>query len=264
MKARRSVTLVPRVTSADGAGRYVLVGLGGIGGLVLRLLVPFLHSLGQRSTVLAIDGDTFTEHNRGRQIFERPGKKADVLAGEIAALYGDRVTLLPVAEYLTPGNAKTLIGECDVVFCQPDNHATRLIVERRCRRLRDVTLFTGGNDGIENGKTGTFGSVHAYVRLGGRERTNPLSRFHPEIAHPADLLPTALGCAAAAQLGAPQLLFTNAAVAATMLATFYAWRTEALEYEEIYLDILSGRAVPVRRAVACAMARTGRVSASVP
>jgi len=115
-------------------------------------------------------------------------------------------------------------------------------------RLRSVTLFSGGNDGVENGKTGTYGNVQVYRRKAGRNLSNPLSRFHPEIAHPADRLPTAQGCLAALA-SAPQLLFTNATVAAAMLGAFYAWRAGRLDFEEVYFDILTGRMVPARRAV---------------
>jgi hypothetical protein len=54
------------------------------------------------------------------------------------------------------------------------------------------------------------------------------------------------GCAATAP-SAPQLLFTNAAVASALVGAFYAWRQGALAYEEAYLDVLSGRHVPVQR-----------------
>jgi len=226
--------------------RYVLVGLGGIGGLLLRLLVPFLHAEGQGATVMAVDGDTFEESNRGRMIFGRLGPKAVVLAEELAEPYGDRVNIVPVPEYLTAENVVSLISARDAVFCQPDNHATRRLVERCCASLAEVALFSGGNDGIENEKTGTYGNVQVYLRRRGRDLTNRLSAFHPEIAEPADALPTDLGCAEAAA-SAPQLLFTNAAVASAMLAAYYGWRCGRLAYEEAYLDILTGRSLPVRR-----------------
>jgi hypothetical protein len=241
MKRRRSRT-------TERGPRYVVVGLGGIGGWLLRLLLPYLHSLGTRATVVAIDGDAFEERNRIRMLFRRPGPKAVVLGEELATLYGDRITVVPVPQYVTPRNVATFIGEGDIVFCQPDNHATRRIVERRCARLRNAAVFSGGNDGVENGKSGTYGDVQIYLRRNGRNVTNPLSRFHPEIARPADRLPTDIGCTAALA-SAPQLLFTNAAVATAMLNAFYAWRTGALDYEEVYLDVLTGRTVPVRRVV---------------
>jgi hypothetical protein len=230
------------------AGRYVVIGLGGIGSVLLRLLLPYLHRAAPRSTILAVDGDAFEEGNRERMTFSRLGPKPVVLAEELSELHGDRLTLLPVPYYVTPQRARSLIGEGDVVFCQPDNHATRRVVERRCARLRDVALFSGGNDGIENGNTGTFGNVQIYLRRAGRDVTNPLSAFHPEIAKPADRLPTQLGCADAAA-SAPQLIFTNLAVASAMLGAFYSWRQGRRDYEEAYLDVLTGRMNPVRRAV---------------
>ena len=158
-------------------GRFVIIGLGGVGGLVLRLLVPFLlHERGD-ATVLCVDGDSFEPRNRARMWFEDLGPKASVLAEELARDYGDRVSLIPVPHYITPRRATSIIRERDVVFCAPDNHATRRLVEQRCRRLEDVALFSGGNDGVEDGRTGTFGNVQVYLRAGGRDETNPLSTF---------------------------------------------------------------------------------------
>jgi hypothetical protein len=240
--------------------RYIVIGLGGVGGQLVRLLVQFLHSQGGRTTIVAVDGDTFEERNRTRMHFTRRGPKAEVLAEELCARYGDRITVVPVSRYVTPRNVATLIGEGDAVFCQPDNHATRRLVERRCAALSTVTLFSGGNDGVENGKRGTFGNAQVYRRQRGRDLSNPLSRFHPEIARPADRLPTAQGCAAA-MASAPQLLFTNATVATAMLATFYAWREGILEWEEIYFDIATGRMAPARRVVEAGGRRSRRFGA---
>ena len=199
-------------------------------------------------TVYAVDGDSFEDRNRSRQFFERIGPKAEVLAEELGGDYGDGVSIIPVPHYVTRQRARTLIGEGDVVFCTPDNHATRRLVEMRGRRLRNVALFSGGNDGVEEGKTGTFGNVQIFLRENGRDVTNPLSAFHPEIAKPADRLPTQQGCGELAA-SAPQLLFTNLAVASGLLGAFYAWTEGALKYEEAYLDLLTGRCVPVKRAL---------------
>jgi hypothetical protein len=242
------------VERVKASGRFVLVGTGGVGGIVARMLAAYLYHEGRGATLVAVDGDVFEERNRGRQVFGRPGPKPIVLVEELAPLYGDRVHLVAVPEYLTPQRARLWIGEGDVVFCAPDNHATRRAVERRCRRLRDVALFSGGNDGVEEGSAGTFGNVQIYLRAGGRDRTNPLSRFHPEIERPRDRLPTRLGCQVRAAR-APQLLFTNLAVAAAMLGAFYAWRRGELAFEEVYLDLLSGRALPIRRELAAGRRR---------
>jgi hypothetical protein len=212
---------------------------------------------------MAVDGDTFEESNRGRMLFGRLGPKAVVLAEELAEMYGDRINIVPVTQYLTAENAPSLISVNDAVFCQPDNHATRRLVERRCESLAEVALFSGGNDGIEHEKTGTYGNVQVYLRRRGRNLTNRLSAFHPEIAEPADALPTDLGCGDAAA-SAPQLLFTNASVASAMLAAYYAWRCGRLAYEEAYLDILSGRSLPVRRKLLTHSRSAAGVQRAVP
>jgi molybdopterin/thiamine biosynthesis adenylyltransferase len=230
------------------ASRYVVIGCGGVGGIVLRGLAQFLHTEEPGALVVAVDGDVFEERNRSRQVFDRGGAKPVVLVEELARHYGDRLRLEAVPFYLTAQRARRMIPEQSVVFLAVDNHMSRLVSERRCRRLRDVALFSGGNDGIEDGKTGTYGNVQVYLRSGGRDLTNRLSRFHPEIERPRDRLPTELGCQA--QLAsAPQLLFVNLQVAAAMLNAFYAWRTGHLAFEELCFDTLTGRAVPVRREV---------------
>ncbi len=88
--------------------------------------------------------------------------------------------------------------------------------------------------------------MQIFVREAGRNRTNPISAFHPEIRNPADLLPTELGCAAATP-GAPQLIVTNVAVAAGMLSAYYAWLEGRLAYEESYLDVAAGVKVALER-----------------
>jgi len=230
------------------AEQHVVIGLGGVGGIVTRMLVSFLRHRGKEAVVYLADGDRFEESNRDRQFFSRLGPKAEVLAEELSAGYGDGVTILPVPHYVTPQRARHLIGEGNVVFCTPDNHATRRVVEARCRRLREVALFSGGNDGVEDGKTGTCGNVQIYLRVDERDVTNPISTFHPEIARPTDRLPTQQGCGEQTA-SAPQLLFANLAVASGLLAAYYAWRRDELAYEEAYFDLLTGRCVPVKRAV---------------
>lgn len=229
--------------------RHVVIGLGGIGHHVLRLLAQFLHSRKRRLTILAVDGDTFEPGNKTRMQFRSYGPKARVLVEEVGEDYGDVLTLLPVEDYVTPENIASVVGPGDVVLCQPDNHMTRRLVEQRCAELDDVVLFSGGNDGVEDGNTGTYGNVQVYLRAGGIDLTNPISRFHPEIAQPADKLPTDKGCAEQ-QASAPQLLFTNLAVASAMLAAYFAWTERRLAYEEVYLDILPASMVAVSRKTA--------------
>ena len=231
---------------ARGLANVKVVGLGGVGGHVAPALVQFLSSLGVPCTLWLVDGDAYEERNRERMLFQEFGNKAVAKARELAQACRGGVTVLPVSEYVTPRSARRLIEEGDVVFLCVDNHATRKVVSDRCRRLNDVVLFSGGNDGIEEGQEGTFGNVQVYIREGGHDITNPLTGFHPEIARPRDKRPDERGCAASAQAG-PQLLFTNIAVASAMLNAFYAWRMGRREYEEVYFDIIAARTTPVRR-----------------
>ncbi|MCP5040848.1 MAG: hypothetical protein GY944_07440 [bacterium] len=228
--------------------RYVVVGCGGVGGIVLRMLVSYLRHRGKPAVVYAVDGDHYEEVNRDRQFFSHLGPKAQVLAEELATQYGDGVAIIPVPHYITPQRARHMIGEGDVVFCTPDNHATRKVVEARCKRLGDVALFSGGNDGVEAELTGTCGNVQVYLRVDGEDKTNPISAFHPEIAKPSDRLPTQMGCGEAVARS-PQLLFANLAVASGLLGAFYAWQQDRLDYEEAYFDLLTGRSLPVKRAL---------------
>ena len=99
--------------------------------------------------------------------------------------------------------------------------------------------------------------MQIYERVRGRDRFNPITRFHPEIAKPADHRPDELGCAALLQ-SVPQLLFTNLAVAAAMLGAFHNWLCGNLPYEEVCLDIALARMNPITRAVAAGRNRGGR------
>jgi len=225
-----------------------IIGLGGIGSCVAQALAQFLAFHAPDCTLSLIDGDAFYEENKTRMLFQEYDNKALVKAQELSEALNGRIGILPVPHYVTPRNIRKLVVDRDMIFLCVDNHATRKIVSDRCRGLKNTVLFSGGNDGIEEGRTGTFGNVQIYCRLHGRDYTNPLTRFHPEIRNPRDKRPDELGCMALTQNG-PQLLFTNLMVAAVMLGTFYAWLLGSLDYEELYFDIARGDFAKARRGV---------------
>ncbi len=229
--------------------RVDLVGCGGIGGHLAPNLCRFLYAERRRAHVSLIDGDAFEERNRSRMHFSGYENKAVALARELATAFGAVLTVEPVPEYVTAANVGRLIGEGDWVFLAVDNFATRHLVDERCQAARDVTLISGGNDGVEEGRDGTYGNVQIVRRRDGRPLTSSLGRFHPEIAVPRDAAPGSASCAELAQGRAPQLLFTNLAVASAMLNAFYRLFRASDErgYEEVYLDILKNRVVPVER-----------------
>jgi len=230
-----------------------VIGVGGIGCALLPHLCRYLShgssstgpgdgngaAAGRRARVTLVDGDAFEARNAARQAFPAAGNKAQVKAAELAREFA-ALSLRAVPEFIHAGNAAALVRPGDVVFLAVDNHSTRKAVSDHCRTLRDAVLISGGNEL-------TDGNVQVYVRRAGEDVTLPLTRFHPEIADPSDRSPAEMSCDELAREGAPQLLFTNLAVASAMLNAFYAWEQGALAYGEVYLDIVQARANPVPR-----------------
>ena len=228
-----------------------VIGVGGTGCALLPHLCRYVNygspssgdgaggASGPRARITLVDGDDFEARNAARQAFGAAGNKARVKAAELGREF-EALSLRAVPEYVHEGNAAALIGEGDVVFLAVYNHRTRKVVSDRCRTLRSAVLISGGNDL-------TDGNVQVYVRREGRDVTLPLTQFHPEIAEPRDRSPADMSCHELARAGAPQLLFTNLAVASAMLNAFYACQQGALRYGEVYLDILQARANPVAR-----------------
>ncbi len=145
---------------------------------------------------------------------------------------------------------RELIHDGDCVFLACDNHATRKLVGQHCSSgsLSDVVLISGGNDGIEDGLTGTYGNVQIYVRKDGTDITTPIERFHPEIANPTDQPPDELSCLELAAAGTPQLSFVNLAVASAMcnaLLRLLMSRDKLPMYDELALDILDAASTPL-------------------
>jgi hypothetical protein len=226
--------------------------LGGIGGPLSRHLCHFLHAERRAAHVTLVDGDAFEERNRGRMRFAALENKAVALARELAdAFGGGTLTIEPLAEYVTPENVDRIVTEGDVVLMAVDNHATRRLVGRAVERLHDVVLLSGGNDGVDpaRGERGTYGNVQVVRREGGAWRTGSLTAFHPEIEAATDRLPTEVGCAELLHQGAAQLLFTNLAVASTMLNAFYGLVHAGAPYDEVCIDILKNRATPIARGI---------------
>jgi molybdopterin/thiamine biosynthesis adenylyltransferase len=217
------------------------IGIGGIGCALLPFLCRYLQYSGERARVTLIDGDRFERGNATRQAFSGLGNKAEVKAEELAREF-EAVAFRSRSEYVTEDNVARLIGEGEVVFLMVDNHASRDLVSRHVASLADLSLISGGNDYVD-------GNVQVYIRQKGLDLTPSLSRYHPEIANPADRNPAELSCEELMAAGAPQLLFANLMVASMMLNAFYALREGRLNYSEVYLDILQNATRAVSRPV---------------
>jgi hypothetical protein len=227
-----------------------LIGLGGIGGILARFLARFLETLVPDSPLYLIDGDTFELRNRARMEFHSLGNKAVVIAQQLAQAC-PRLRVLPIPAYVSPANISELITTGDICFAMVDNHTSRQLLATHCQALPDIVLLSGGNDGVDATHHGTFGNCQLFVRHQGVSLTNAPTRYHPEIAQAQDQAPYALSCGELMQTGAEQLLFTNLAVASAMLNAFLGWLLQAHPpYEEVYLDVLLGRVIPVTRQIA--------------
>ena len=228
-----------------------LVGLGGVGGIVARYLAVYLAALDSPCRLVFVDGDEFEPRNAERMLFSRRGNKAEVLADDLyEAVEGSAVTLDAVEEYVTAQNIERLLYAGDIVILAVDNHATRKLVAEYCdKRLDDFCLISGGCDGVGPDSSGyelrgTYGNVQIHERVGGEDRTLPLTRFHPEIAEPTDKSPDELSCLAT-YTTTPQLLFTNLATASAVLNAFLLHLCDALHYPELGFDVHDGVMRPI-------------------
>ena len=216
-----------------------VIGIGGIGCALLPFLGRYLNYRGERVRITLIDGDEFQRSNADRQVFGMLGNKARVKAAELAREFPG-LSFRAIPEYITETNISHHLQEGDMIFLAVDNHKTRKLVSDYCEKLTVVTLISGGNDF-------TDGNVQIHIRREGRDRTAPITRFHPEIQDPQDRSPAEMSCEELMERGAPQLLFTNVAIASAMLNAFYSCREEKLQYGEVYLDIVEGKSNPVKR-----------------
>jgi len=165
---------------ADGQSIKV-IGLGGVGGILVRYLGLFLASLKRNVRLVLIDGDAFDPTtNATRMYFSTADNKAAVVRDELLAFLADsQLALVAIDEFVTHDNISRLIQPGDFVVLCVDNHHTRSLVDCYCSTLNDVFLLSGGNDGVgpdSSGvyRAGTFGNVQAYLRRNGHD----LSRIY--------------------------------------------------------------------------------------
>lgn len=232
-------------------GRVVFIGLGGIGSPLVENLAIFCAGLSSGIPIRMVlcDGDAFTPENTYRVNVPAFTNKAVAWAAELSErLCVPGLSVRPVPNYVTGANRSDIIRNGDCVLLCVDNHATRRLVSNRVGQLRDAVLISGGNDGVNDRQSGTYGNVQVYVRAAGRDvHGAPLERFHPEIAHPTDKNPDELDCLALAAGGEPQLGLANLACASLMAAALLRLMMPATSermYDEVCFDIHQAIASP--------------------
>lgn len=226
-----------------------IIGLGGIGSIVSRYLSTFLAAQRQNCKLTFIDGDDFEPKNAARMLFKDFGNKAEVVAADLEEYFeGSKLTIITVPEYVRKDNVKELIQEDDIIILCVDNHATRKLINTYCGKMDNITLISGGNDGIEekeNGRNlrGTYGNCQVYARRDGKDCGPSLTTYHPEIDNPADKLPSDISCTDLI-MSVPQILFVNLAAASCILNTVWLYLCKTLHYAEISFDVADGAMNP--------------------
>lgn len=233
---------------------FKIIGLGGVGGIAARYLALFLASLGRRARLVLVDGDSFTPENGARMFFRQRGNKASLIRADLLDHLADSaLTIQAIEEFVTPENVGRIVRDGDIVIAALDNHASRKLISDHCEGLENVSLISGGNDGVgpdSSGRLrhGTYGNCQVFLRRAGRDVTPSLTAYHAEIREPADRLPTDLSCTELVA-STPQILFANLMSASAILNALWLVLCDALPYAEVVFDIAEGLMRPLPRHV---------------
>jgi len=110
-----------------------VIGLGGLGGNVVEGLARM--GVGR---IIAVDGDTFVDHNLNRQLLSEEAaltrSKAEVARARVAAINA-AVEVVAHAVHLTPQNVEELLGGADVVVDALDRLPARLMLQDGAQRV---------------------------------------------------------------------------------------------------------------------------------
>jgi len=219
-----------------------IVGLGGVGSILVERLCRFLNYASDVDAIMTLaDGDIYEAKNYERQEFSTFGNKAEVKASDLELQF-PQIGIEVYPAFLNELTTPDVVKEGDIVFLCVDNHKTRMIVNNYCKKLKDVTLISGGNEL-------TDGNVQIYVRSNNKDMSPDIAAYHPEIANPDDKLPDELSCEQLSNSD-PQLYFANLGVATIMCWSFYNVVIRSkLEASEVYFDITNMNALAQNRTV---------------
>lgn len=110
-----------------------VVGLGGLGGNVVEALARM--GVGR---IIAVDGDTFTDHNLNRQILSAEAllaqPKTEAARARVRAI-NEAVEVIAHTVYLTPQNMESILNGANVVVDALDRLPTRLMLQDGVQRL---------------------------------------------------------------------------------------------------------------------------------
>ncbi|MDE2233238.1 MAG: ThiF family adenylyltransferase [Patescibacteria group bacterium] len=222
-----------------------IIGLGGIGGWLVKAVAVVLDHGDCNYLLTIIDGDKYEDKNHQRQQFRLSDTneyKAYAQANWLDAYYqgSDRLLCKSNCCYIDETNIAGLIQDGDIVLLCVDNHATRKLVSDHCSKLKNITLISGGNDAHD-------GNVMIYRRINGRDKSPSLTEYHPEIANPADKLPDDLSCEERIAAGDTQTVAANFMAASIMLNALCSVLANEPTPHEVYFGTITNTASPRKR-----------------
>jgi molybdopterin/thiamine biosynthesis adenylyltransferase len=221
--------------------RTNVIGLGGIFSRLAVVLAEHSRFLpGAPQEIMIADGDEVEKSNIERQGFSEDHikrKKADVWAERLKRQYAKfALDIIPFPEFIVPDNVSNIIKDGSITIGAVDNNATRKLLSKHIQTLTNAIFISGGNEL-------TDGNVQLYVQLGGKSRTLPIEKSHPEIEDPKDKNPGEMSCEERLALpGGGQLVETNMEVA-RITATFFRKIIEAYREPDQWKEVEEGKTI---------------------
>lgn len=151
------------------SSKAAVVGCGGLGGNIIELLARL--GIG---TIIAVDGDTFSESNLNRQqlcVENCLGKqKTQTVIDRVRAI-NSTIEVIPYCQFVDEKNISKIIAEADIIVDGLDNIPARFVVEDACKKLR-IPFIHGAVSGLQGqvatifpedvGLTAIYGSPQKY------------------------------------------------------------------------------------------------------
>lgn len=252
----------------------VVIGCGGIGGYLCRLLPQTMACLyvdsldadqaqqlmqsegmsnGVRasnavfSSLTLIDGDTFSGHNALRQEGTAGSKLATVMSmirsTDAFSTWLNATELVGYNNYITPRNIHKILNLWNnvVIFLCVDNHKTRYEVTRWVvdQKMQNILIINGGNKK-------TAGNVTVFQNNAGKLLDPPIYKLYPEVTDKFDRRPDEIDCGSVSVTN-DQTAVTNNMIASIMLAMFSKYvRTGGFDQKTRHKDA-NGNNIVVRK-----------------
>ncbi len=156
------------------SSKVAVIGCGGLGGSIIELLARL--GIG---TIIAVDGDTFSESNLNRQqlcIENCLGRqKTQTVIDRIKAI-NSGIEVIPYCQFVDEKNIAKIIEDADIIVDGLDNIPARFMVENACKKLK-IPFIHGAVSGLQGQVATIFPEDVGLTAIYG-----PLQKYHQETA----------------------------------------------------------------------------------